>query len=87
MSSDDEDKDTGEAVDSEQIEGGASAEPAPAREEPAEVRSSETRRRVRDQMQADIEAFLRSGGRIEKLEASASAQGASITAGVNDLSQ
>jgi hypothetical protein len=87
MSSDDEEKDSGEAVDSEQIEGGAEAAAAPAREEPADVRSSEARRRVRDQMQADIDAFLRGGGRIEKLEATASAQGTSITAGVNDLSQ
>ena len=84
MSSDDEEKDTGDVVDSEQIDSAETA--APAREEPADLRSSESRRRLREQMQAEIEAFLRGGGHIEKLEASASAQGATITAGVNDLS-
>jgi hypothetical protein len=42
---------------------------------------------VREQMQAEIDAFLRGGGRIEKLEPSAANQSTSPTAGVNDLSQ
>jgi len=79
MSSDDEEN---EVVDSEQLE----SDVASYREEQAETRSLEARRRLRDQMQAEIEAFLRNGGRIEKLEPTASAS-ASVTAGVNDLSQ
>lgn len=80
MSSEDEESDV---VDSDQLE----SEAAPYREEQAESHSSESRRKLRDQMQAEIEAFLSAGGRIEKLEPNASAHGPSITAGVNDLSR
>jgi hypothetical protein len=80
MSSEDE-EDNNDLVESEPVE----AEPPPTEKELAEARSLESRRKMREQMQADIEAFLNKGGRIEQLEPSASAQG--ITAGVNDLSQ
>jgi len=80
MASDEEEN---EVVESEPVE----AEPAALPEETAETRSSEARRKVREQMQAEIDAFLNSGGRIEKLEPSSSAQGTVLTAGVNDLSQ
>jgi predicted GNAT superfamily acetyltransferase len=80
MSSEDE-EDNNELVESEPVE----AELPPTEKELAEARSLESRRKMREQMQADIEAFLNKGGRIEQLEPSASSQG--ITAGVNDLSQ
>jgi predicted GNAT superfamily acetyltransferase len=79
MSSEDEEET--ELVESEPVE----AEPPPSEKEVSEARSLESRRKAREQMQADIEAFLHRGGRIAQLEPSASAQG--ITAGVNDLSQ
>jgi hypothetical protein len=81
MSSEDEED---EAVESEPEE---SAEAPPPRDETAEAPSLEARRKVREQMQAEIDAFLRGGGRIEKLEPSAANQSTSPTAGVNDLSQ
>lgn len=81
MSADDDEE--REVVDSEPME----TEAVSPREEHTDNRSSEARRKLRDQMQADIESFLRAGGRIEKLEPSASAHGVSVTAGVNDLSQ
>ena len=93
MSADDEDNDndnessSNEAVDSEQAESAASGEAAAVREEAAEVRSNEARSRLRSQMQAEIDAFLKRGGHIEVVEATANAQESSITAGVNDLSQ
>lgn len=76
-----EDEEDNDIVESEPAE----AEPPPTEKELAEARSLESRRKAHEQMQADIEAFLNRGGRIEQLEPSASAQG--ITAGVNDLSQ
>lgn len=82
MSSEDEEND---AVDSEQLE--AAEEAPPPRDETLEAPSSESRRKLREQMQAEIDAFLKSGGRIEKLEPSVTAQTTSPTAGVNDLSQ
>jgi hypothetical protein len=87
MSSDDEEeKDTAndDVVDTDEAEAG---DAPPAREETAEFRSGEARRKLRDQLQAEIDAYLKRGGQIEVLEAASSAQGASITAGVNDLSQ
>jgi hypothetical protein len=81
MSSEDEEDD---AVESEPTE---SAEAPPPRDETADAPSVEARRKVREQMQAEVEAFLRSGGRIEKLEPSTTNQSTSPTAGVNDLSQ
>jgi hypothetical protein len=81
MSSEDEED---EAVESEPEE---SAEAPPPRDETADAPSLEARRKVREQMQAEIDAFLRGGGRIEKLEPSAANQSTSPTAGVNDLSQ
>jgi hypothetical protein len=75
MSSEDEEN---EIVESETAE----AEPVAAavRDEPVETRSSEARRKLRDQMQAEIEAFLKAGGRIEQVAPNASAQGTSLTA-------
>jgi hypothetical protein len=82
MSSEDEEDD--DAVESEPVE---AAEAPPPRDETADAPSIEARRKVREQMQAEIDAFLRGGGRIEKLEPSAANQSTSPTAGVNDLSQ
>jgi hypothetical protein len=78
MSSEDEDNDTveSEAADAADVDAAAAA----VREEPAETGSSEARRKLRDQMQADIEAFLKAGGRIEQVEPSASAQSTPLTA-------
>lgn len=70
MSADEEDEP--EVVDSDNIEPEADA--APAREETVELRSKESRSKLRDQMEADIEAFLRRGGRIEQVEPTATAQ-------------
>ena len=81
MSADEEDN---EAVETEQAE---AAEAPPPRDELMDAPSSESRRKLREQMEAEIEAFLRGGGRIEKLEPSVTAQTTSPTAGVNDLSQ
>lgn len=81
MSADEEDS---EAVETEQAE---AAEAPPPRDELADAPSSESRRKLREQMEAEIEAFLRGGGRIEKLEPSVTTQTTSPTAGVNDLSQ
>jgi hypothetical protein len=39
-----------------------------SKEEPVELRASESRRKLRDQMQADIERFLKSGGQIEVVD-------------------
>ena len=80
MSSEDEEN---EAVDAEPAE----AEESPPRDETADAPSSESRRKLREQMQAEIDAFLSGGGRIEKLEPSANPPSSSPTAGVNDLSQ
>lgn len=68
---DDEDNENeNESVDSDTIE----VEASPLRDEPLEIRSLEARSRLRDQMQSDIEAFLRSGGRIEEVAPNVSAQ-------------
>lgn len=55
-----------------------------AREEPVEFHSSETRRKLRDQLEAEIQAFLASGGSIEQVDANTSARPAIITASVGD---
>ena len=78
MSSEDDETET-ETVDSEAVEAEAAAASSP-REEPAETRSSEARRKLREQMQAEIDAFLKSGGRIQQLEPTVSAQAAPLTA-------
>jgi hypothetical protein len=92
MSSDsDEEPDV---ADSEEVEAEAETEAAAeteaqapvAREEPVEVRSIESRRKVRDQMQDDIERFLKSGGRIEVVDPAVSAQAAATTQGTSDAS-
>jgi hypothetical protein len=54
----------------------AEAPAAVSREEPVELRASESRRKLRDQMQADIERFLNSGGRIEVVDPNTSAKDA-----------
>ena len=78
MSSEDDETET-EAVDSDTVEAEVAAASS-AREEPAETRSSEARRKLREQMQAEIDAFLQSGGRIQQLEPTVSAQAAPLTA-------
>ena len=78
-SEDDETESETEAVDSEVVEAEAAAASS-AREEPAETRSSEARRKLREQMQAEIDAFLEAGGRIQQLEPTVSAQTAPLTA-------
>ena len=73
---DDEDNENeNESVDSDTIE----VEAPPPRDEPLETRSLEARCKLRDQMQSDIEAFLRSGGRIEQVAPNVSAQDAATT--------
>jgi hypothetical protein len=84
MASEDEEND---AVESEAVEEAEAADAPAPREETPEAPSSESRRKIREQMQAEIEAYLRSGGRIEKLEPSVTTQTTGPTAGVNDLSQ
>ena len=76
MSSEDDETET-EAVDSEVVEAEVAAASS-TREEPAETRSSEARRKLREQMQAEIDAFLRAGGRIQQLEPTVSAQAAPL---------
>ena len=78
MSSEDDETET-ESVDSDAVEAEA-AVAASTREELVETRSSEARRKLREQMQAEIEAFLKSGGRIQQLEPTVSAQAAPLTA-------
>ena len=78
MSSEEDETET-EAVDSDAVEAEA-AVAASTREELVETRSSEARRKLREQMQAEIDAFLKSGGRIQQLEPTVSAQAAPLTA-------
>ena len=78
MSSEEDETET-EAVDSDAVEAVA-AVAASTREELVETRSSEARRKLREQMQAEIDAFLRAGGRIQQLEPTVSAQSAPLTA-------
>jgi len=75
MSSEDEEDETAETESAE-----AEVVAPVVREEPAEVRTSEARRKLRDQMQAEIDAFLRAGGRIEQVAPSAGAEGTPLTA-------
>jgi hypothetical protein len=89
--SSDEDEERGEGnevVDTDAADASdAGGEAPPPRDESVEVRSSEARRKLREQLEAEMEAFLKRGGRIEVVEAANNAQGTSFTAGVNDLSQ
>ena len=78
MSPDEEDEDN-DNVDSETIE----VEAPPPRDEPLETRSMEARCKLRDQMQSEIEAFLRSGGRIEQVAPNVSTQDTAKTAAEN----
>jgi len=78
MSSEEDETET-EAVDSDAVEAEA-AVAASTREELVETRSSEARRKLREQMQAEIDAFLKAGGRIQQLEPTVSAQAAPLTA-------
>ena len=39
-----------------------------SREETAETRTSASRKRIREQVQSDIEAFLQAGGKIDQIE-------------------
>jgi len=78
MSSEEDETET-EAVDSDAVEAEA-AVAASTREELVETRSSEARRKLREQMQAEIDAFLKAGGRIQQLEPTVSAQSAPLTA-------
>jgi len=92
MSSDeDEDRDDredrAEPADGDDAAEAGGAEAAPARDEAAELPSGESRRKLRAQLEAEMEAFLKRGGRIEVLESAANEKATSITAGVNDLSQ
>ena len=70
-----------EVVDSDNLDVDAGA----ARDEPVETRSAEARRKLREQMQADIERFLQSGGHIEQV--APNTRGAeSSTVSLGDLS-
>lgn len=61
------------------------AGPASAgRAEPVEFHSSETHRKLRDQLDAEIQAFLAAGGSIEQVEPNVSARPPIITASVSD---
>ena len=83
MSSEDDENDTeAEAVDSEAseaVEAEVSAASS-ARDELLETGSSEVKRKLREQMQAEIDAFLKGGGRIEQVAPTVSAQSAPLTA-------
>ena len=78
MSAEDEEP---EVVDSDEIE----IEAAPAREEQAETRSAEARRKLREQMEAEIEAFLKAGGKIEQVSPHERARPPSISASTGDV--
>lgn len=88
MSAEDEDDDNN--VDSESVGADADADDdeaaarTPAADEPAELQSSEVRRKLRDQLEAEIQAFLAAGGSIQQVEPNASARPPIITAGVSD---
>jgi len=84
MSSEDEETET-EIVDSDTVEVEVEVEAVAVRDEPVETRSQEARRKLREQMQAEIDAFLKSGGRIEQVEPNVSAQPATNPAAVSDL--
>jgi hypothetical protein len=87
-SDEDEDREeSSEVADADDSDAGGGADAAPVRDEAAEIPSGESRRKLRAQLEAEMEAFLKRGGRIEVLESAANAQGTSFTAGVNDLSQ
>ena len=70
MSTEENEDNDNDTVDSDMIE----VEAPPPRDEPLETRSMEARCKLRDQMQSDIEAFLRSGGRIEQVAPNVSTQ-------------
>lgn len=87
MSAEDEDDDNN--VDSESVgtdadDDEAAAAGPPAADEAAELQSSEVRRKLRDQLEAEIQAFLAAGGSIQHVEPNASARPPVITAGVSD---
>lgn len=73
-------------VESEsEVDAEADAGPVSAgRPEPVEFHSTETHRKLRDQLDAEIQAFLAAGGSIEKVEPNASARPPIITASVSD---
>ena len=50
-----------------------------------ETRSSESHKRLREQMEAEVEASLRSGGKIEQVVNGSSQRAAPATASVGDL--
>lgn len=76
MSPDEDEAEDNDNGDSEAIE----VEAPPPRDEPLETRSVEARDKLRDQMQSDVEAFLRSGGRIEQVAPNVSTQDAAKAA-------
>ncbi len=81
------DAEAGEAeVESEsEVDAEADAGPASAaRGEPVVLHSSEAHCKLRDQLEAEIQAFLAAGGSIEKIEPNASARPPVITASVSD---
>jgi len=50
-----------------------------------ETRSSEAHRRLRDQMEADIEAFLSKGGKIEQVNSGAAHRSGPLIATAGDI--
>ncbi len=90
VESEDDDNLDAEASEAEvesESEADAEADAGPAsaaRGEPVEFHSSETHRKPRDQLDAEIQAFLAAGGSIEKVEPNASARPPIITASVSD---
>lgn len=78
MSADDDEP---EIVDSDEIE----VEAAATREEQAETRSVEARRKLREQMEADIDAFLKAGGKIEQVSPHERARASSLSASTGDI--
>ena len=79
MSTEENEDNDNDTVDSDMIE----VEAPPPRDEPLETRSMEARCKLRDQMQSEIEAFLRSGGRIEQVAPNVSTQDTAKTAAEN----
>lgn len=72
-------------LEAEDVEVDAEDSESPAvRDEPIEFHSSETHRKLRDKLEAEIQAFLAAGGSIEKVEANIGARSPIITASAGD---
>lgn len=80
MSDEDDDSDVLENDDEGSDDGGTGAS-----DDVIETRSSEAHRRLRDQMDADIEAFLSKGGKIEQVNSGGLQRSGPLTASAGDM--